>query len=94
MGRSDYKFAILPSKKYKPHEFDINISNMVLTYEQERIFYKMLENPNGLHVLTGTWYTWVWENIFCKICNAIFSSPKQARTIVCNNRGNNIKVIL
>lgn len=44
----------VPSRQYKPHNFDINISNVVLTDEQDKIFYTMLENPDSLHVLTRT----------------------------------------
>jgi ATP-dependent exoDNAse (exonuclease V) alpha subunit len=36
------------------HVFYIKLSNMMLTPDQQRVFHVILQNPTGLHVLTGT----------------------------------------
>jgi Cdc6-like AAA superfamily ATPase len=38
----------------KDHVFYIQLSDMMLTSDQQRVFHAILQNPTGLHVLTGT----------------------------------------
>jgi DNA replication protein DnaC len=40
--------------KHVSHNFDIQISEMTLTQEQEGVLDSIMANPEGLHVLTGT----------------------------------------
>jgi hypothetical protein len=36
------------------HTFDTNFSMMQLNHEQQKVFHSIIENPQGLHVLTCT----------------------------------------
>ena len=38
----------------KDHVFGIQLSDMMLTPDQQRVLHVILQNPTGLHVLTGT----------------------------------------
>ena len=41
-------------RPHKHHVFDIHISDMTLTNEQQHVLDNILQNPIGFHVLTGT----------------------------------------
>jgi hypothetical protein len=40
--------------KLLKHTFDTNLSMMQLNHEQQKVFHSIIENPQGLHVLTCT----------------------------------------
>ena len=44
----------LRAPKHIDHVFNIDIVNMILTDEQQHVMDNILQNPNGLHILTCT----------------------------------------
>ena len=46
--------ALRQGTQHKQHVFDIHVSNMILTNEQQHVLDNILQNPIGLHVLTST----------------------------------------
>ena len=46
--------ALPQGKPQKHHVFDIHISDMTLTNEQQYVFDNVIQNHVGLHILTGT----------------------------------------
>ena len=64
--------ALRQETLHKHHVFDMHISNMTLTNDQQYVLDNILQNHMGLYVLTGT--SGSDKTFFCRILGSTLST--------------------